>query len=50
MCKRLEEGPSNAKYVSPQIQNELLDIMGEMVRREIGDQVRNAGVYICNNG
>ena len=45
ICKRLEEGPSNAKYVSPQIQNKLLDIMGKMVREEIGAQVRNAGVY-----
>ena len=43
--KRLQEGPSNAKYISPQIQNELLDIMGQLVRKEIGDQVRNAGVY-----
>ena len=46
VCKRLKEGPSNAKYVSPQIQNELLDIMG---RKEIGDQVRSAG-GVCNNG
>ena len=43
--KRLEEGPSNAKYVSPQIQNELLDLMGKMVRESIGAKVRNAGVY-----
>ena len=39
MCKRLEEGPSNAKYVSPQIQNELLDVIGGMVREEIGDAI-----------
>ena len=32
--KKLQEGPNNAKYVSPQIQNELLDVMGQMVRNE----------------
>lgn len=30
--ERLEHGPKNAKYTSPEIQNCLLQIMGDMVR------------------
>ena len=32
--KRLEEGPSNAKYVSSQIQNKLLELMGKIVKKK----------------
>lgn len=33
--KRLQEGPQNAKYTSPEIQNEMMKILAQMVREEI---------------
>ena len=43
--ERLEESPGNAKYTSPEVQNELLVIMGEMVLEKICEEVRKAGIY-----
>ena len=39
MCSR------NATYLSPDIQNELLDISAEMVRELIVNQVKEAGIF-----
>ena len=43
--ERLEQGPRNATYTSPDIQNMLLQIMGDMVRKSICDGVRQAGFF-----
>ena len=43
--ERLEQGPCNATYTSPDIQNMLLQIMGDMVRKSICDGVRQAGFF-----
>ena len=44
--ERLKNGPRNAVYTSPEIQNALLHIMGgEMVREKISTEVKDAGVY-----
>ena len=43
--QRLTEGPRNAVYTSPEIQNTLLHIMGEMVARKICAEVLDAGVF-----
>ena len=37
--KRIKEGPQNAKYTSPEIQNELLGVMGDMVLQTISNEV-----------
>ena len=42
---RLNDGPKNAAYTSPEIQNTLLNVMGNIVRNEICLAVKNAGVY-----
>ena len=42
---RLNDGPKNAAYTSPDIQNTLLNVMGNIVRSEIFLAVKNAGVY-----
>ena len=43
--RKLTDGPQNAVYTSPEIQNSLLHIMGELVREKICAEVREAGVY-----
>lgn len=43
--EKLETCPRNAKYTSPEIQNTLLEIMGNMVRKTICDNIREAGVF-----
>ena len=43
--ERLQCGPRNAAYTSPEIQNSLLNILGNMVRRTICSDVRDAGVF-----
>ena len=43
--KHIKEGPHNSKYTSPEIQNELLDVMGDMVLQTISNEVQKAGVY-----
>ena len=42
---RLTDGPKNAAYTSPEIQNILLNVMGNMVRKQICSAVQNAAVY-----
>ena len=42
---RLENGPKNAKYTSPMIQNSIITIMASQVRRSICSSVRMAGFY-----
>ena len=43
--QRLERRPRNATYLSPEIQNMLLCIMGDMLRKLISDSVRQAGFF-----
>ena len=43
--QRLVEGPRNAVNASAEIQNVLLHIMGEMVKKKICSDIRDAGVY-----
>ncbi len=43
--ERLEQGPNNATYLSPEVQNQLLHIMGDMVRKSVCDSVRQAGLF-----
>ena len=43
--KRLEEGPGNAKYTAPEIQNELLDLMAEMVLNRITSEIQKAQYF-----
>ena len=43
--ERLLCGPRNAVYTSPDIQNSLLNVMANMVRKKICNAVREAGVF-----
>ena len=43
--EQLEHGPKNAKYTSPEIQNYLLQIMSDMVRKSITDAVKYSGYF-----
>ena len=43
--KCLEEGPRNVKYTVPEIQNELLDTMAEMVLNHITSEIQKAQYY-----
>lgn len=43
--ERLKNGPKNAKYTSPDIQNTLINVMGGMVQDSICSSVRKAGAY-----
>ena len=43
--ERLLHGPRNAVYTSPDIQNSLLNVMANMVRKKICNAVREAGVF-----
>ena len=45
VSQRLKEGPKNAVYTSPEMQNTFLNIMGKMVREQICSEVRRAGMY-----
>uniref|UniRef100_H3ARI2 TTF-type domain-containing protein n=1 Tax=Latimeria chalumnae TaxID=7897 RepID=H3ARI2_LATCH len=40
--KKLSDGPSNAKYVHHDIQNEIVDIMANMIRKQISEEVKAA--------
>ena len=43
---RLQHGPTkNGLYTSPEIQNCILHIMGDMVRKMVCDGVKNAGIF-----
>ena len=43
--ERLKNGPKNAKYTSPDIQNTLINVMGRMVQESICSSVCKAGTY-----
>ena len=43
--RKLVDLPGNAKYTSSDIQNELLAIMGTMIRASIADEVKEAGEF-----
>ena len=43
--ERLTNGPRNARYTSPDIQNTLISVMGSMVRESICTSVQKAGAY-----
>ena len=45
VLQRLQKGPRNAMYTSVEIQNTLLHIMGEMVRKQVCTEVRDAEFY-----
>uniref|UniRef100_H3B6V4 TTF-type domain-containing protein n=1 Tax=Latimeria chalumnae TaxID=7897 RepID=H3B6V4_LATCH len=40
--KKLSDGPGNAKYVHHDIQNEVVDIMANMIRKQISEEVKAA--------
>ena len=42
---RLQNGPQNAKYTSPLIQNTIIGIMASKIRQKICSSVQNAGYY-----
>ena len=41
----INKGPKNATYLSPDIQNLILQIMGKMIRGSICDEVQQAGYF-----
>ncbi len=43
--KRINCGPRNATYFSPEIQNEFLKIMGNVVRKSVVEGVKKAGYF-----
>ncbi|KAI6656258.1 Zinc finger MYM-type protein 1-like [Oopsacas minuta] len=45
--KRIKEDPQNAKYTSPEIQNELLGVMGDMVLQTISNEVQRRYLLVA---
>ena len=45
VADRLQEGPRNAIYTAPAIQNQILDILGRMVRQQVCNGAKEAGVF-----
>ena len=45
LMQRLESNPGNASYLSPDIQNELLEIMSSIVKSQICQEVNQAGFF-----
>ena len=43
--ERIDKGPKNATYLSPDIQNSILKIMGKMIRDRISAEVRLSGFF-----
>lgn len=43
--EKLQEGPQNAKYTSPEIQNSLLEVLGGITRDTICNFIREAHVF-----
>ena len=41
----IDKGPKNATYLSPDVQNSILQIMGKMIRGTICEQVRQSGYF-----
>ena len=42
---KMTSGPRNASYTSPEIQNDILQVMGGIVREKICTAVKKAGAY-----
>ena len=42
---KLYDGPRNATYTSPNIRNSLLNVLGNIIRKKICSEVREAGAY-----
>ena len=40
--KKLENNPSNAKYVHHDVQNEIINVMAEMIRKQLRDEIKDA--------
>ena len=45
IAKKIEGLNENAKYTSPQIQNEVLQILADMVRKQIMEEVKTNGQF-----
>ena len=45
VADRLREGPRNAVYTAPAIQNQVLGILGSMVRKMVCNGAKQAGVF-----
>uniref|UniRef100_A0A672IQM3 TTF-type domain-containing protein n=1 Tax=Salarias fasciatus TaxID=181472 RepID=A0A672IQM3_SALFA len=43
--KKLDNNPSNAKYIHHDIQNEIFSVMAKMIRTQISDEVRDAEYF-----
>ena len=44
--QRLASGPKNAKYTSPEIQNEMILTFAEIIRKEITEEVKDYFPYL----
>ena len=42
---RIDNGPRNSTYTSPDIQNDMLGVMAGLIQEQICNEVRKAGVY-----
>lgn len=40
--KKLENNPSNAKYVHHDVQSEIINVMAEMIRKQLRDEIKDA--------
>lgn len=47
LLQSLQKNPSNATYLSPEIQNELLQVMGDILRHQIQEEVNKVGFLRC---
>ena len=45
IAKKIKEMPKNAKYTSPEIQNEVLHILADIIRKEIIEEVKESGEF-----
>ena len=45
VAKKIAESPSNAKYTHHEVQNEIITIMADMIRKQISDEVGDAGYF-----
>jgi len=45
VVKKITSAPKNAKYTGHQIQNDVIDVLGGLVRQSILDEVRDAEYF-----
>ena len=45
VANKISKNPSNAKYTHHEIQNEIFNIMADMVRKQISDEIKEAGHF-----